>query len=341
MRKVLEDGRRQPRHLVFYVNLLTRLGELDEAEKWLRALKPLVPADQTGVVLDLEAKLLKARKQDRELAVLIRNHVQQNPDQMRVGAILFDRFGLLKEAEQAYRADMARNPNETARVLALIDFLARQDRPQEALDLCEPAVRTWRPEAVAMAGLAIYKAKSVTEPQRRKVEAWLQEMVHQKPDNLVLNTKLADLRTLQGNYPEAEAIYRRSLGANRDNVEALNNLAWQLALREDNPEEALKLVDRALDIAGPNPTLLDTRAVVLMQLNQGDKAVEALREAVSSQPDKPIRYFHLARAYQMTNAPTKAREALERSKALGLNEEIIDPLERETYRKLWREIALR
>ncbi len=59
MRKVLEDGRRQPRHLVFYVNLLTRLGELDEAEKWLRALKPLVPGDQTGVVLDLEARLLK------------------------------------------------------------------------------------------------------------------------------------------------------------------------------------------------------------------------------------------------------------------------------------------
>jgi len=194
---------------------------------------------------------------------------------------------------------------------------------------------------VALAGLAIYKAKSVTEPQRRKVEAWLQEMVHQKPDNLVLNTKLADMRTLQGNYPEAEAIYRRSLGANRDNVEALNNLAWQLALREDNPEEALKLVDRALDIAGPNPTLLDTRAVILMQLNQGDKAVEALREAVRSRPDKPTYYFHLARAYQMTKSPSEARKALERSKVLGLNEAIIDPLERGTYRKLSREIALR
>jgi tetratricopeptide (TPR) repeat protein len=341
MRKVLEDGRRQPRHLIFYVNLLARLGELDEAEKWLGALKSLVPNDRTGVVLDLETKLLKARQQDRELAVLIRNYVQQNSDQMMVGAILFDRFGLLKEAEQAYRAAMARNPNETASFLALIDFLARQDRPQEALELCEPALRTWRPEAVALAGLAIYKAKSVTEPQRRKVEAWFQEMVHQKPDNVFLNTKLAVLRTLQGNYPEAEAIYRRSLGANRDNVEALNNLAWQLALRANKPEEALKLIDRALDIAGPNPTLLDTRAVVLMQLNQGDKAVAALREAVSSQPDDPIRHFHLARAYQMTNALTEARKALERSKVLGLNEEMIDHLERGTYRKLWREVALR
>ena len=106
------------------------------------------------------------------------------------------------------------------------------------------------------------------------------------------------------------AIYRRSLGADRNNVEALNNLAFQLTLHEDSPEEALKLIDRALDIAGPNTTLLDTRALILMQLNQGDKALKALREAVSLQPDEPIRYFHMARAYQMTNAPGEARECL-------------------------------
>ena len=87
------------------------------------------------------------------------------------------------------------------------------------------------------------------------MEAWLEEMAHRQPDSLFLSTKLADLRTLQGNYPEAEAIYRRSLGANRDNVEALNNLAWQVALREGSPQEALKLVDRALEIAGPEPDL--------------------------------------------------------------------------------------
>ena len=65
MLKVLEDGRRQPRHLIFFVDLLTRLGDLDEAEKWFSALKPLVPADQTGVVLDLEATLLKAQTRPR------------------------------------------------------------------------------------------------------------------------------------------------------------------------------------------------------------------------------------------------------------------------------------
>jgi len=62
---------------------------------------------------------------------------------------------------------------------------------------------------------------------------------------------------------------------------------------------------------------------------------------LNSNPDKPIYHFHLARALQMTNAPSDARKALERSKELGLTEESIDHLEREIYRKLCLEIALR
>ncbi len=155
----------------------------------------------------------------------------------------------------------------------------------------------------------------------------------------VLNTKLADLRAAQGNYSEAEAIYRRLLGTNRDNLEALNNLAWQLALRGQKFDEALALIDRALDIAGSNPTLLDTRGAVLMQLDRGNNAVKALQEAVRSQPEKALYYFHLARAYQLTNSHVEAREALERSKALGLNEKTLDPLERDTYRKLHQQVG--
>ncbi len=173
------------------------------------------------------------------------------------------------------------------------------------------------------------------------MESRLQELVHQKPDDVDLIMKLAVLRILQGNYAEAEAIYQRVLLADGNNVEALNNLAWQLALRENRPEEALERVDRALDIAGPHPKLLDTRAVVLMRLGRCDKALEALLEAANLQPDKPTRYFHLAQAYHMTNSPSDARKALERARTLGLKEELVDPLEQGTYQKLWREIALR
>ncbi len=339
--KLLEEGAGQPRNLVFCVNWMTRLGQLDEAERWLRILKPLLFKDQAGVAMELEARLLKARNQIASIAPLIRNYVERYPDLVEAAALLLDRLNLPKEAEQAYRASLARSPSDPRRTLALIEHLARQDRPQEALDLCEPALKAWRPEIVALAGLAITRSRSVTEPQRRKVEGWLEEAVHQQPDNIFVNTKLGLLRSLQGDYQEAEAIFRRILSANRDNVEAMNNLAWLLAHRDKSAEEALKLVDRAIDVAGPNPSLLDTRAVVLLQIGQGDKAREALQEAVSSDPDKSVCYYHLARTLQMTNLTSEARKALEQSRVLGLTQESVDHLEREEYRKLCLQMALR
>jgi len=131
------------------------------------------------------------------------------------------------------------------------------------------------------------------------------------------------------------------LQANKDNFEVLNNLAWQLALHDQKADEALTLVDRAIDLAGPNPALLDTRAVVLMQLNEAGKALNDLRDSLTYEPDKPTRYFHLARAYQMALLPAEARKALARSATLGLKAESVDPLEREIYRKFLQEMALR
>ena len=181
---------------------------------------------------------------------------------------------------------------------------------------------------VSLASLAIYKARSVTEPDRQKLEAWIREAVRRQPDDLLVNTKLANLRGLQGNSAEAEAIYRRLLAGNRNNIEVLNNLAWQLVLSNKNLKEALGLVDRAIDIAGPDPALLDTRAVVLMRLGQADEAQRVLREAVNSDPDGAIYYFHLARALKMTDSRSEAREAFARSRQLGLTAASLAPPER-------------
>ena len=48
---------------------------------------------------------------------------------------------------------------------------------------------------------------------------------------------------------------------------ALNNLAWLLALQHKNGTEALKFINRAIDLAGPVAELFDTRAIVHLALN--------------------------------------------------------------------------
>ena len=49
-----------------------------------------------------------------------------NPDDVLPAAVLFERFGLARESEAAYRTYLARNPKQPERVLALIGFLVRQ-----------------------------------------------------------------------------------------------------------------------------------------------------------------------------------------------------------------------
>ena len=73
-------------------------------ERWLSTLKPLVPADQAAFAVELEARLLVARNQKPKIATLIQDYVGQYPNQIGVGALLLDRFGLNREAEQAFRA---------------------------------------------------------------------------------------------------------------------------------------------------------------------------------------------------------------------------------------------
>ncbi len=132
----------------------------------------------------------------------------------------------------------------------------------------------------------------------------------------------------QGRFDEAEALFRRSLAGAPEDVEVLNDLAWLLALRDQkNAPEALQLIDRAIEAAGTLPTLIDTRAVVLMRLGKTDEAVSQLEAIRKRMPGKSSFAFHLAWAYQMAGRVEDARTELAKSEKLGLRPDGLDPLE--------------
>src|SRR5262249_47253923 len=101
-----------------------------------------------------------------------------------------------------------------------------------------------------------------------------------KADPSELIGHLAALRTRQGRYGDAEAVYRQVLGREPRNTAALNNRSCLLALR-GRADEALTLVGRALAVEGPVPFLLDTRALAYLGKKRSDRAVKDLEEAVT------------------------------------------------------------
>ena len=106
-----------------------------------------------------------------------------------------------------------------------------------------------------MAALSLYEAPSVTEAQQKQVEAWVAEASRKRPDLLGLSSKLAAIWIRQGRFDEAEALSRswKAIAI----TEALNNLAWLLALRypgkPDKTDEALEMINLAIEVGGLPP----------------------------------------------------------------------------------------
>jgi tetratricopeptide (TPR) repeat protein len=204
--------------------------------------------------------------------------------------------------------------------------------------------RAWKicpPEQVAVAALSIYDAQTSTPSQRKQVEVWLSEASQKRPDLVLLSNKLAAIWIRQGRFDEAEAVYRRIVESNPENAEGLNNLAWLLALRDEkNTQDALDLINKAIDYQGRVPSLLDTRAVVYIRAGSFDKAIEELEEAQKLDDRNPNVPLHLAWARYGEGRNDKAKQAFNEALRLGWSPERSDPLEREFIDKVRQALGL-
>jgi tetratricopeptide (TPR) repeat protein len=339
MLKILDRKVKAPQHLAHYVSYLVSHHQLDQAGRWLADLKRLDPHGLA--TLEAEASLLKASRRDRELLDLLETRGRQAPDQIGEVAQFLDRYDFVNQAEAAYKAFIARAPNRPERALALVGFLARRNRSAEALEVCKKAWSTCPPEQVAATALAIWKNPSTDGAQRSQIGAWLLEALKKSPQRAApLRSDLATMYLQEGRYDEAGSLFREILANDPEDTKALNNLAWILALREPSRvDEALELINRAIEINGAVPSLADTRAVVRIRAGQVDGAIRDLTNAQAVDPRNPSLALHLAWAYQTGGKMDEARKALEEAEKLGWKPENCDSLERTFIDKLRRDLA--
>ena len=197
-----------PRHIADFVARLLEHGQLDEAERWLGEFRPADPS-QDLTWLDLSCRLHAARRQDVELLALLREYAKNYTNQVGAVAELLERYGHLRDAEQAYRDYVAEDTKDPLRPLVLARYLARQGRVGEALDLCEAARKPCPPEPVAAACLAVLSSgKDVTDEQRERVGSWLEEALRRQPGSTRIRLALATVRSMQRRYDRIESIYR-------------------------------------------------------------------------------------------------------------------------------------
>ncbi len=229
---------------------------------------------------------------------------------------------------------LKRSPDNEQALNLLAQTYTSEGHPQAALDALRPfAAQSWRAREVlgiwtARAGKSA-EARTVLEsaaitpdaydakirlaqlniedgkPQAARKE--IETVVAAHPDNVLARLVLAHAAELTADSQTAVQQYRSVLDLNRNNLEALNNLAFLLA--REKSKEAITYAEEALAIAPERPTVLETAAFAFFQKHMYKEAIADLEKAEAAEP-APRRQYHLAIAYFAAGDFEKGRPIL-------------------------------
>jgi tetratricopeptide (TPR) repeat protein len=314
---------------------LLRHKALAEAQTWFAKLEKLEP--DSFHTLNVKALILAAQDRGSEAVAPLMAIADKQADSVLPAAIVLEEIRQYKGAEELYRCFVTQSVAEAPESrLTLARYLGRRNQPDDALDQCEKAwLDCRRPEAVASACVVILHTAKCGPQHWQRVAAWLERESAKKPSDTKLLDYLANVKRLQKDYQGVIALSRRILDLDKNDARTMANLAWMLVFTEKNPPEALRLINRAREIQGPQPWLLDTQAVVLLKMDKAAEAVKLLETAIAESPTAD-KYFHLAQAHADARNRAAAVDAFQHAKQLGLGENTVDPLEREAYLDLQR-----
>jgi tetratricopeptide (TPR) repeat protein len=304
----------------------------EEAGRFASLMEKHHPAAYETV--EIKARLLQGERNLRQAVRVVEDFVEkQHPANLTPVAALLEELGDAAAAEKMLRRQLTIDKQPRA-ILALAGFLARYQRTDEALGLYESIRSSVSAEVLAGAAVAaLGYAAPLDAKHCQRVDSWLSESLARNQKQPTLCALRGDLKLLQGRRREAEAHYRESLSQDAANVWALGNLAWLLAHETGKENEALELLQRAEELAGPQAALLDARAQAKLGLSRTNEALLDVRAALEQSPTPPS-YFHLAQAfYQMKNYDA-ARKSLRKAIAAQPHRGLIHPLEMEAYTRL-------
>jgi len=164
--------------------------------------------------------------------------------------------------------------------------------------------------------LTVRSEALIRQGDRRGARTALEQASELAPQVAQLHILVADLLTGEGNLEGAAQRYEKALAIQPSNAAALNNLAYDMAVRQKKPAEALPLARKAMSIAPGSPGIADTVGWIEFLLGNTAEAVRLLVPAAKADPGNADIRLHCAFALAAQGA--RAAAAGELTMALKL-----------------------
>ena len=129
--------------------------------------------------------------------------------------------------------------------------------------------------------------------------------------------KIAQIHDHQSNMDEAEDAYRTALEIDPIQGIALNNLAWLLADKKEDLDDALILAKKAVSLSPKNPSVYDTLGWVYRARGELEKANAAFMQGTALPPLDPSLLYHLGIVLSEQGKPSQAAVAFQNALELA------------------------
>jgi Flp pilus assembly protein TadD len=196
-----------------------------------------------------------------------------------------------QRAEPLLRRIVAENPGDASAWHMLAVIAIRHGRPDEAINLCDRAVRLERSNALFLSTLGVAHAEAGHADEATRC---FKRALKERPDYAEAHYNLGKVYAGIGKRIEAERCYTRARRLDPKRADVLNNLSL-LYCQDGRDEEALALLAQARAASPDDETVAINHANALLATAGPAAAIAELTGFVARRPDAAAAHASLGR----------------------------------------------
>jgi tetratricopeptide (TPR) repeat protein len=245
---------------------------------------------QIALILIQQKKLAKA-------ATELEDIVEQAPELDKVRfylAAVYEELGKKSDATEQYLKVPATSSYYADAVIHSAHLMKEEGQPEKSIELVKAGLVA-RDDVPQL--YAYYAALLDDQKKYQDALTMLQGAVEKFPDQTQLRFYLGSMYDRVGDTNQSIAEMKKVLDQDRDNVQALNFLAYTYAENGKDLDAAESLSRRALELQPADGYILDTVGWVLFKRGKMEESIRFLERAYHAKADEAVIAEHLGDAY--------------------------------------------